>query len=156
MLTKEEKINEWIETVSKVRPDLKGFAICPFAANSKRKIVACSIDNIEPIDGLDVIIFLVADDYSLREIKDWVEHYNKEYPDWKFFEDCANNPTFIGEVKTNNDHFNLILSQPKVKLRKFREQLAKTDYYKQWGDNYLKEILGDDIDVLVTTNKLSQ
>jgi len=54
-MTKEEKIIKWIETVSKIRPELKGFAICPFAANSKRKIVACSIDNIEPIDGMIIV-----------------------------------------------------------------------------------------------------
>jgi hypothetical protein len=150
-MNKEQKINEWIKSTSKIRPELNGFAICPFASKSKNKIITCSIDNIEPIPDLDVIIFLVANDYSLREIKNWVQHYNKKYPNWKFFEDCYNQPTFIGKVKTNNDYFNLILAQPKDKLRKFREQLAKTDYYKQWNEEYLIEILGDDIDVLCST-----
>ncbi|NBV27979.1 hypothetical protein EBS02_03020 [bacterium] len=36
----------------------------------------------------------------------------------------------------------------KQKLRKFREKLAKTDYYDLWDENYLKEILQDDIDLM--------
>ena len=56
--------------------------------------------------------------------------------------------TFIHGVQTNNGKYNLILAQPTQKLRKFRESLAKTEYYDLWDDDYLKEILGDDYDIV--------
>lgn len=145
---KEEKILNWTERVSKVRPELGSFAICPFASKSKHKIIECSKTDIEPINGYDVLIFIIEDDLSLKEVQQWATHYNKKHPTWKFFEDCKSYPTFINGIQTNNKEFNLILAQPKEKLRKFREQLAKTDYYKMWDADYLKEILGDDLDVV--------
>ena len=36
---KEQYILNWIKEVSKIRPELNGFAICPFAEKSKFKIV---------------------------------------------------------------------------------------------------------------------
>jgi hypothetical protein len=45
---------------------------------------------------------------------------------------------------------NIILAQPKEKLRKFREKLAKTSYYDLWDEEYLKEILADDYKNLKT------
>lgn len=147
-MSKEQDILNWINHVSKVRPELNGFAICPFAAKSKYKVVEADIDSLEPIEGFEVIIYILGDNLTLDEILNWVDHYNKKYPDWKFFEDCKFYPTYINGVQTNNDQYNLILTQPKEKLRRFREQLAKTGYYDQWDDNYLKEILGDDYDII--------
>jgi len=69
---------------------------------------------------------------------------------WDFFEDCASYNTFINGVQTNNGKYNLILGQPKEKLKKFREQLAKTTYYTHWDKEYLKEILGNDYDELIS------
>ena len=34
------------------------------------------------------------------------------------------------------------------KLKKFRKTLAKTSYYDMWDDEYLKEILEDDYDMV--------
>lgn len=147
-MNKEQDILNWIHNVSKVRPELNGFAICPFAAKSKYKIIEADIDNLLPIEGFEVIIYILDDNLTLDEIQGWVDHYNEKYPDWKFFEDCKFYPTYINGVQTNNDQYNLILTQPKEKLRRFREQLAKTGYYKQWNEDYLKEILGDDYDII--------
>ena len=87
---KEIHILNWIKEVSQVREELNGFAICPFASNSKFKIIEC------------------------------------------------------------NGKYNLILSQPTDKLKKFRKNLAKTSYYDMWDDEYLKEILEDDYDMIKT------
>jgi hypothetical protein len=144
----EKDILEWIENVSEIRPELGGFAICPFAKKSKYKIVDCSVNDISPDDGYDVIIFSVEMDLTLDQINDWVSIYNNKYPEWKFFEDCAAYDTFISGIKSNNGKYNLILGQPKAKLRKFREILAKTNYYDYWNNDYLKEILEDDFDIL--------
>jgi hypothetical protein len=56
--------------------------------------------------------------------------------------------TFIQGIKTNNGKYNLILSQPTEKLRHFREKLAKTEYYNLWDEEYLKEILENDYDII--------
>jgi hypothetical protein len=135
-------LNSWIDKVSQSRPELGNFAICPYAKNSHHKIVKCPIDSLVPIDGYEVIIYII-DSSDLTTINTWVEHYNEKYPDWLFFEDCADYDTFINGVQTNNQKYNLILGQPKEKLLKFREALKKTDYYSYWSDSYYSEIVGD-------------
>jgi hypothetical protein len=145
---KEKHILNWIRKVSEIREELNGFAICPFAAKSKFKIVECSVEEICPIEGYQVIIFVVEDYHDLDSIEFWVKYYNERHIDWKFFEDCGSYDTFINGVQTNNGKYNLILAQPKTKLRKFRENLAKTSYYDLWDKEYLEEILEDDQDLI--------
>jgi hypothetical protein len=135
-------IENWIKEVSVVRPELGGFSICPFAKKANYEILEIDIDKIYPIDGLDVVIYVVNED-DLEAINWWVDFYNNKYKDWLFFEDCATYDTFIGVVQTNNGKYNLILGQPKEKLMKFREILKKTEYYSYWSDDYYKEIVGD-------------
>jgi len=148
MSEKEKHILNWIRDVSKIREELNGFAICPFAANAKYKIIECSAEEIIPIDGYQVIIYIVEDYFDLESVQFWVEYYNSKYKDWKFFEDCGRYDTYIQGVRTNNGKYNLILSQPTQKLRQFREKLSKTSYYNLWNDEYLKEILEDDYDII--------
>jgi hypothetical protein len=144
----ESHILKWIGEVSKLRPELGGLAICPFANKARFKIIECSIDDIEPIDGFDVVIFVVEQYHDYTEIQSWVNFYNRLYDAYEFFEDCACYDTYIGGIQTNNGKYNLILSQPKGKLRKYREILANTEYYSYWSPDYLREILGDDMDVI--------
>jgi len=145
---KELYILNWIREVSKIRPELNGFAICPFAAKSKFKIIECPAEEIYPIEGYQVIIYIVEDYLDLSTIQFWVDFHNKKHEKWKFFEDCGSYDTYIKGIKTNNGKYNLILGQPTDKLRKFRENLAKTSYYDMWDDEYLKEILEDDYDII--------
>ena len=145
---KELHVLQWIRKVSEVRPELNGFAICPFASKAKFKIVECSAEDIHVIDGYQVIIFIIEDYFNLDTVNFWVEYYNSKYQDWKFFEDCGQYDTFINGVQTNNGKYNLILGQPTEKLRRFRENLAKTSYYDLWDEEYLKEILEDDYDII--------
>ncbi len=137
------EIEEWIKRVSQSRLELGGFSICPFAKHSKYKIVECLAKDIEIEDGHDVIIYII-EETDLTKINEWIEHYNKKHNDWLFFEDCATYDTFIGGVQTNNGKHNLILAQPKDKLRKFREILKKTSYYSYWSKEYYDEIMIDD------------
>jgi len=145
---KELYILNWIREVSKVREELNGFAICPFAANSKFKIVECSAEEIIPIEGYQVIIYIIEDYFDLNAVQFWVDFYNSQYEKWKFFEDCGMYKTYINDIQTNNGKYNLILAQPTDKLRKFREKLAKTKYYNLWDNDYLEEILENDIDII--------
>jgi len=145
---KEKNILQWIKEVSKIRPELNGFAICPFASNSIFKIIECPAEEIIPLGGYNVIIFIVEDYFDLDAVQFWVNYHNSKHKNWKFFEDCAHYDTFISDIKTNNGKYNLILAQPKDELRKFRESLAKTSYYDLWDDEYLQEILEDDYDII--------
>ena len=151
MTEKEEHIRDWIIRVSKKRPELGHFAICPFASSANFKIVECNIDDIEPIDGADVVIFIVEDNLTVEDIDQWVDIYSKIYKHWDFFKDCGSYETFISGVQTNNGRYNLILGQPKEKLKEFRKKLAQTDYYSYWSDEYLREILGEDYEIVKKT-----
>ena len=147
-MDKEAHIRDWIHKVSILRPELGGFAFCPYASTAKYKIVECQIDDIEPIEGYDVVIFIVEDYHTVEDILDWVESYNKIWEDWEFYDDCAEKITYVGEIQSNNGMYNLILAQPKAKLRKFREILGNTKYFDYWDDDYMREILGDDYDLV--------
>ena len=138
MTEKEAYINEWILEVSKSRPELKGFAVCPYASSSKNLIVETTIDDIVPEPGHDVIIFIIEDFWRPDQVVKWVNHYNEKFPYYKFFEDLSSRDTFISGVKTNNEKYT------KRKLSKIRKKLAETEYYTYWTEDYLKEILGDD------------
>jgi hypothetical protein len=143
-----EDLEKWIEKISQLRPELGGFSICPYAKNLKHKILEADIINLEVGDGYDVIIFVVDIGLSLEVIQNWCKIYNKRFPEWKFFQDCASYDTFINGIQTNNGKYNLILAQPREKLRKYREILVKTNYYKMWEKEYLQEILEDDYNLI--------
>ena len=145
---KEAFILNWIKEVSQVRPELNGFAICPFASNAKYKIIECSVEEILPIEGYQVIIYIIEDYFDLSTVQFWANFYNERYENWKFFEDCGSYKTYIQGIQTNNGKYNLILAQPTQKLRQFREKLAKTGYYDLWDEEYLKEILENDYDIV--------
>jgi hypothetical protein len=144
----EAHIKDWIEKVSKVRPELGGFSVCPYASKAKYLVVETLAEDIMPISGYDVVFYVVEDYFDLESVQYWVNFYNNLYKEWLFFEDCASYNTYIGDVQTNNSKYNLILMQDKEHLRKHREKLAKTGYYHHWNDAYLKEILGDDYKIL--------
>jgi hypothetical protein len=148
MSEKEAYIHKWIQEVSKDRPELGGFAICPYASSSKTLIVETSLDDIVPESGYDVIIFIVEDFWRPDHVEKWVTVYNEKFPYYKFFSDLSSRDTFISGVKTNNEKFNLILCQSKKKLSKIRKNLLKTDYYTYWTEDYLKEILGEDYEYI--------
>jgi hypothetical protein len=145
---KESYILEWIKEVSCPRKELNGFPICPYSSRSRHKIIECSVSDIVPIENYQVVIYIIENDLDLNRIRTWVEFYNEKYKSWKFFEDCRSYDTYIKNVKTNNGKLNLIIGQPKEELREYRKKLSRTNYYELWDDNYLKEILDDDYDII--------
>jgi hypothetical protein len=153
MTEKEAYIHKWIQEVSKNRPELGGFAVCPYASTSKTLIVETSIDDIVPESGYDVIIFIVEDFWRSDQVEKWVKVYNEKFTYYKFFSDLSTRDTFIGGVRTNNEKFNLILCQSKKKLSAIRKKLIESDYYSYWTDEYLKEILGDDYEYIEKNTK---
>lgn len=151
MTEKEAYIHKWIQEVSKTRPELGGFAVCPYASSSKTLIVETTIDDIVPQSGYDVIVFIIEDFWRPDQVKKWVSQYNERYPYYKFFEDLSSRDTFISGIKTNNEKYNLILCQSKKKLTSIRKKLAKTEYYTFWTEEYVKEILGEDFKYIEKT-----
>ena len=143
-----KQIIQWIEDISKLKEELGGFSVCPFAKQSTYKIVECNADDIIPIDEYDVIIFVVERNLTPEILKNWCKIYNEEYPEWKFFEDSADIDTYIAKIRTNNGKYNLILAQPREKLRKYREILSKTNYYDHWSREYLEEVLEEDVKIV--------
>lgn len=148
MTEKEAYIHEWVREVSAPRDQLGGFAVCPYASGSKTLIVETPIDDIVPEPGHDVIVFIVEDFWRPDQVMNWVKIYNEKFTYYKFFEDLSSRPTFINGIQTNNQKFNLILCQSKKKLSSIRKKLAKTDYYTFWTEQYLEEILGEDVEIL--------
>ena len=148
MSEQETYILKWVSEVSEKRVELGGRAIGPYDSDSNFLIKEVPIDDIVPEPGHDVIIFIVESFWRPFQIEKWVKLYNKKYPYYKFFEDCADKNTFINGIKTNNSKYNLILCQSKQKLRKIRENLSKSDYYEYWDEEYLKYILGDDYELI--------
>lgn len=142
----EEDIYNWIKHTSKIRPELGNFAICPFSSKAKYFIVKTNADDIGPIEGHDIVFFIVEDYFDLESLQFWVNYYNKKYPEWLFFEDSPHSNTYIQGISTSNGKYNIITMQNRQKLRQARDILKKTGYYHHWNDEMLKEILKDDYD----------
>lgn len=147
-MDKEAHIREWIRKLAVLRPELGGFAVCPYASGASFTIIECLVNDIKPIDGFDVVIFVIERELEPEDVEDWCESLNIIYPDWIFLEDAAEKASYIGEIQTNNGFYNLILMQNREKLRKAREKLGNTPYYDYWSDAFLREVLADDYELI--------
>lgn len=142
-------LKSWIETITKSNPDLDGFSICPFAKNNTYKIIKTSIHDIKPLsEEFGAVIFVVEDDLDLDFARKRIEFLNQSYPKYKFFDDFRDEDSYINGIQTNNGKYNLILYQNAEFLRKMRMILAKTTYYDKWENDYLKQILENDYDMV--------
>jgi len=142
-------IEDWIDSLKKSHPDLKGHSICPFASGSTYKIIKCSINDIKPLDeNINVTIFVVEDDLNYDYGYNKIDELSKKYPEYEFLDDFRDLDTFINGVQTNNTKHNLILCQNSQYLSKMRQILAKTDYYDSWDNDYLQGVLGKDYQMI--------
>jgi hypothetical protein len=144
----EAHIREWIAKISKIRPELGGFSVCPYASTAKIKVIECLAEDIEPIEGFDVVFYVVEECVDLASVQYWVSFYNKLYDQYVFLEDFAGYDTFINGIQTNNGKYNLILMQNRDKLRKHRQILRDLGYYAHWNDEMMREILGEDYKIV--------
>ena len=145
---KSKYILDWIGKLSKIRPELGNFALCPYASKAKFKIIEEKLSQLVPRDDFDVIIYAVEDDISADFLYDAVDDYNRNYPDYKFIADHGKTKTYIQGIQTSNGKYNLVLCQPRQELTEARKKLAKTTYYDYWDKNYLEEVLEDDYEVV--------
>ena len=145
---KSKYILHWIGQLSKIRPELGNFAICPYASKANYKIIEEKLSQIVPNPDYDVIIYVVEDNMSAQFLYDAVDDYNRNYPDYKFIADHGKTKTYIQGIQTSNGKYNLVLCQPRQELTEARKKLAKTTYYDYWDKNYLEEVLEDDYEVV--------
>ena len=148
---KDEKsryILHWIAQLSKIRPELGNFAICPYASKANYNIVEEKLCQIVPNPDYDVTIYVVEDDISAQFLYDAVDDYNRNYSDYKFIADHGKTKTYIQGIQTSNGFFNLVLCQPRKELTEARKKLAKTNYYDYWDKDYLEEVLEEDYKVV--------
>ena len=145
---KSKYILHWIGQLSKIRPELGNFAICPYASKANYKIIEEKLSQIVPNPDYDVIIYVVEDNMSAQFLYDAVDDYNRNYPDYKFIADHGKTKTYIQGIQTSNGFFNLVLCQPRKELTEARKKLAKTNYYDYWDKDYLEEVLEDDYKVV--------
>ena len=146
---KEEKsryILHWIKQLSKIRPELGNFAICPYASNANFTIVDEKLSQIMPNDDFDVIIYVVEDDIDANFLYDAVDDYNHNYPEYRFIADHGKTKTYIQGIQTSNGKYNLVLCQSRKELTEARKKLGKTSYYDYWDESYLHEVLENDYD----------
>lgn len=145
---KSRYIRRWIRDLSKIRPELGNFSLCPFAAKSNFLIVEQKLDEIVPSPDYDVVINIVEDYHDSDYLYNAVDEYNLKYEDYKFIADHGKTNTFINKIQSNNGKYNLVLVQPRKDLTEARINLAKTSYYDYWDENYLKEVLEEDYDLI--------
>ena len=150
-LMKDEKskyILHWIKEISKIRPELGNFSICPYASGANFCVQEQKLSQIVPNPDFDVIINIVEDDIDANSLYETVDDYNRNYPDYKFIADHGKTKTYIQGIRTNNGKYNLVLCQPRKDLTEARKKLAKTNYYEYWDKNYLEEVLEDDYRII--------
>ena len=148
---KDEKsryILHWISQLSKIRPELGNFSICPYASGANFSIQDQKLHQIVPNCDFDVIINVVEDDIEANFLYDAVDDYNRNYSDFKFIADHQKKKTYIQGVQTSNGKYNLVLCQPRNELTEARKKLSKTNYYKYWDKSYIKEVIEEDYPVV--------
>lgn len=145
---KSRYILHWIDQLSKIRPELGNFAICPYASKANFSIIDSKLSQIVPKPDFDVVIYVVEDNISAQFLYDAVDDYNRNYPEYKFIPDHGKTKTYIQGMQTSNGLYNLVLCQPRKELTEARKKLARTDYYNYWDESYLKEVLEEDYPVV--------
>jgi hypothetical protein len=137
-----DHIAQWIHSLTTPQSSLNGHRVCPFAKKTNYKLIQCDLDQVRPdSEPFELIIFHVGT-VTPQELAQQCQQLNRCYPDFIFLPDHKDRNTFIKQVQTNNQLYNLILCQPRDKLLNARVALGKTDYYTHWDPDYLNEILG--------------
>lgn len=139
-------LNQWIEALGIPREELGGHSICPFAKLASRfTLIRVDGEIVPPSDlNFDIIIYLLPATITFESMDVLCKDLNSRYTDLIFLPDHKDRATHINGAQTNNGVHNILLCQPKQKLKDARAALAKTSYYTYWEDSYLREIMGED------------
>lgn len=139
-------LKHWISAIAVPQNNLGGMAICPYAGLAA-KYTLDRVDGelqLPPDLDFDVHIYLLPDTVSADTMIQMCADLNATHTKLVFLPDHKDRNTNINGVQTNNGVHNIILCQPKAKLRAARRALMKTEYYTYWSEDYLREIFGED------------
>lgn len=134
-------IQDWILKLTKPKRELGRFATCPYAQFAKYQIEKRLISDLQPLEGVEVAIFVLDDSHTLEELLEACRTFNEAYPDYVFLDDHKDDSSFINGIQTNNGKYNLILCQNKEKLMKARAALRETRYYSYWDESLYNKIV---------------
>jgi hypothetical protein len=150
-----KQLNDWLAFIQLPRPELSGFAICPYA---KQAILQKSYDvinvDIDSIHGVledieftknDVVI-LIFDDYESYDIEyliDYTKQLNEQYKskDIVVLDNDPRDLMIVNGVTTSYEHGYLWIVQSLNDLNKKSSMLQKTNYYSYWSKKQLDEVV---------------
>jgi hypothetical protein len=150
-----KQLNDWLAFIQLPRPELGGFAICPYA---KQAILQKSYDvinvDIDSIHGVledieftknDVVI-LIFDDYESYDIEyliDYTKQLNEQYKskDIVVLDNDPRDLMIVNGVTTSYEHGYLWIVQSLNDLNKKSSMLQKTNYYSYWSKKQLDEVV---------------
>lgn len=149
-----EHLHKWIEHISVLRPELGGFAVCPYAHSAKISFHFVHSSEKTKIalpeePEIDIEIYVVEDEIEIDELIHLVDSLNENYPELYFIDDHRDFPGFIQGVQTTNGKYNLIVKQGYNNLMSVRRSLGKTAYYSFWSKEMIKDVLGDDAQFII-------
>ena len=164
----ESKINEWIVNRLSINlPEFNNLPACPFAKEAlvNNKILIQELDNrhasrltmkeyflaeLENYSyhwpkGKEVIVLGCKPDLiSGDDLTNAVEIASSKFLTERGFIALEDHPDVVEKVldyKLNQGTYALILLQEMEKLNKARKILYKKDYYKNWSDQYYREVV---------------
>ena len=150
-----KQLNDWLAFIQLPRPELGGFAICPYA---KQAILQKSYDvinvDIDSIHGVledieftknDVVI-LIFDDYESYDIEyliDYTKQLNEKYKsnDIVVLDNDPRDLMIVNGVTTSYEYGYLWIVQSLNDLNKKSSMLQKTNYYSYWSKKQLDEVV---------------
>lgn len=145
IVDKVNKVKSWIKELTVKREELGGFSICPYAFSASVYIEEVELRSIslnsEFLKDYDVIVYIVEDDISECAMLQFVTELNMSQDEYIVLDDHKDDPTFINGVQSNFGEYNLILIQKADKLKKARETLHKTEYYRYWSNELYRRII---------------
>jgi len=134
-------ITHWLEKITIKNANLGGHKICPFA--KMPRIVAVKKLSVDNFDSLtpELTIYMETEIFSShQELEDLCRILKKINPEFVFLPDHPHKSNYINCEETGNGMLPCIIVQTVRELTEARSALEKTDYYKYWDKEYLKEI----------------
>ena len=150
-----KQLNDWLAFIQLPRPELGGFAICPYA---KQAILQKSYDVINVdinsiynvLEDVDFtkndIIILNFDDYKSYDIEyliDYTKQLNEKYKseDIVVLDNDPRDLMIVNGVTTSYEHGYLWIVQSLSDLNKKSSALQKTNYYNYWSQKQLDDVV---------------
>jgi len=150
-----KQLNDWMSFIQLPRPELGGFAICPYA---KQAILQKSYDVINVdinsiynvLEDVDFtknnIIILNFDDYESYDVEyliDYTKQLNEKYKseDIVVLDNDPRDLMIVNGVTTSYEHGYLWIVQSLSDLTKKSSALQKTNYYNYWSQKQLDDVV---------------